>query len=154
MDLRLSAVPVTLLAAAFLCISVNAQTDDWDRLNSIRTGSSVIVGLRNGQNLRGKLRGVSADRLDLSTGGKVVAIPKADVKSVHRAKRGSMIGRALIGAAAGAGIGLGGGAILVAASKDPLAGVAGILIGVPAGAVIGAATTGKGKRGELLYFAP
>ena len=97
---------------------------------------------------------VADDRLEITTGGKPVAIARADVKSVHRTKRGSVLGRVLIGAAAGAGIGLAISVPIAAATKEPLTGAAGILLGVPAGAVIAAATKEKGKRGELLYFAP
>jgi hypothetical protein len=44
-------------------------------------------------------------------------------------------------------------AYTVAAKADPLTAAGGVLYGVPAGAIIGAATGGKKRRGELIYLA-
>lgn len=152
--IRAAFFAVLFVLAAFCSSAASQSANDWQNLHGVRAGTRVIVGLQNGQTLAGKLRNVRSDGIEVRSGKTPVTVSRADIKSVHRAKRGSIVGRALIGAAAGGGIGVAVGVGLAAAMKDPLAGAAGILFGVPAGAVIGAATKGKSKRGELLYYAP
>jgi hypothetical protein len=154
MKIRISAVLAIVVAAAVFFLPAAAQVNDWNTVRRVRPGTGVTVGLQNGQSLGGKLQRATADELLIKTGGKTVTVARPDVKSVHRSKRGPSIGRILIGAAAGAGIGLAAAVPITVLSKDPLAGAAGVLVGVPAGAVVAAVTGDKTKRGELLYFAP
>jgi hypothetical protein len=154
MKIRISAVFASIFAAAIFSLPAAAQSNDWNTVRQARPGTAVTVGRPNGQSLAGKLRGATADELVLKSDGTMDTVARSDVKSVHRSKRGHGIGRILIGAAAGAGIGLAAAVPITVLSKDPLAGAAGVLVGVPAGAVVAAVTGGKTKRGELLYFAP
>ena len=128
-----------------------AQTNDWGRVERLKKGTTLYVSLINGSEVKGKVASVAADSIALVRDGRSTSIARADIARVYRAKRGSILKRTLIGAAAGAGVGMLVGAGVVAATKgDGLIAAGGFLYGIPAGAAIGAATAGK-KRGELIY---
>lgn len=142
-----------ILFAAIFCfsVSVSAQAGDWDAVRSLKSGKNIIIEAGSGNVLNGKFSSATADSITFRTKGRSVTLGRADVSRVYLTRRKSAAKRALWGAAAGAGIGLGVGAVTVAATKgDPLIGAAGFLYGIPAGAVIGAVTTGR-KRGDLIY---
>lgn len=142
-----------LFSAFLLFIAAPVCAQDWSAVSVLKPGTRVYINARNGKEVKGKIVAVSDAALDIRSNGKNVSIGRGDVLTIHLARRGSILKRALIGAAAGAGIGAGVGAGVVAATKsDGLAAAAGFLYGIPIGAVVGAATTGH-KRGELIYSA-
>lgn len=143
-----------LFFAAASTSSAQASANDWSALESLKSGSKVIVLTKSGRELNGKLLKTSSTGIEVKSGSTATAITRDDVQTVHRSRRGSMLKRALIGAAAGAGIGVAvGGIVAVATKSNGLAAAGGFLYGIPIGAVVGAATTGR-KRGELIYNAP
>jgi hypothetical protein len=115
---------------------------DWSRVQQIPINTSIKVLLKEGFELRGKW--ISADEVSA-----IVLVKKAqrsirrdEVIRICQRMKGNRAKRALLGAAIGAGGGLGSGAILDARSKDtwfpnigkqvltPLGAIAGVVIGV------------------------
>ena len=131
--------------------SIAAAQDSWDRLASLGQGTKVVVERSIGGRVKGRFALATADTLSVESGGRRVEIAKADVTSVHLTRRSSRVKRGLIGALAGAGAGVLVGVVAgVAGKADPLVPAGGFLIGIPAGAAIGAAMGGS-KKGELVY---
>lgn len=130
-----------------------ASAQSWDSIESLKPNTRIILINKRGDELKGKLGVVTSNNLELRRDGKTSVFAKDDVQSIYLTRRGSMLKRALIGAAAGAGVGVAiGVAVTVATKGDGLAAAGGFIYGIPAGAAIGAATTGR-KRGKLIYFA-
>jgi len=150
-------VAVMLIAAS----SASAQTEQnpWANVEAVKIKSVLIVETKTGGSVKGKVTSVTATTLNLSSGGKAVALERDDIARVYRGKKSSRFKRALIGAGIGLGIGAGisGVYVLVKKDGDPLAAGAGLiygfLVGVSVGAVVGAATGGKSRKGVLLYEA-
>lgn len=149
-----------LAFAAFILIaapSASAQTaqQTWANVEAVRIKSALIVETKTGEVAKGKVTSVTAATLNLSSGGRAVALERDGIARVYRAKKGSRIKRALIGAGIGAGVGFGiGGIYSVVNKENGLAAAGGLLYGLPIGAVVGAATGGKTRKGVLLYEAP
>ena len=148
---RFTICTLIVLVAAIHGFS-QTSVNDWAAVEGLRTGTQVIVLTKDGNETKAKIKAVASDRIEL-TKGAVSTISRADVQQVYRTRRGGMVTRALVGAAAGAGIGLVVGAGIVAAKKsDPLTGLGTVMIGIPVGAAVGAITTPR-KRGKLVYSA-
>jgi len=150
-------VAAVLIAAS--SASAQTATETWANVEAVKIKSPLIVETKTGAIVKGKVTSVTATTLNLSSGGKAVALERDDIAKVYRGKKSSRLKRALIGAGIGLGIGAGisGVYVLVKRDGDPLAAGAGLiygfLVGVPVGAVVGAATGGKSRKGVLLYEA-
>lgn len=145
-----------LLVSIFLLfgshVFAQSQANDWSAVESLRSRTNVILEIAGGGTIKGKVVSVNLTAINLTQKGRSVAINRNDVQRVYLTRRKSVLSRTLLGAAAGAGIGFGiGGLVAVATKGNGLAAAAGFLYGIPAGAVIGALTTGR-KRGELIYY--
>ena len=147
-----------VMFAAFVCLAassvVQAQGSDdrWNGLASISTGTRLVVDQDGKRNVKGRFVSLTGQELSIRAGGKVVGLPRESVAAVYLARRSSRVKRSVIGALAGAGSGLLIGVLAVSVTKgDPLIAAGGIMLGMPAGAVIGAATGGNTKKGELVY---
>lgn len=152
-------VAVMLIAAP----SASAQEEEetatktWANVEAVKIKSALIVETKTGEVIKGKVTSVTVATLNLSSGGRSVALERDDIARVYRAKKVSRLKRALIGAGIGLGVGAGISGIYVLVKKDgdPLAAGAGLiygfLVGIPAGAAIGAVTGGKSRKGVLLY---
>lgn len=137
----------SIFTLLFLAAGCFAQSD-WSAVRDLTTGTKVVIVERSG--LQTKARITRADDVTVFL-DKGRTIARDSVDRVYLTKRGSILKRALIGAAAGAGIGAAIGAVVTVATKgNGLAAAGGFLAGIPAGAAVGAATTGK-KRGRLIY---
>ena len=142
-----------ILAAIFFFAPAPVLTQDWSAVQSLEPGTRVYVTTKSGSEIKAKISAVSDSSAELRANGGSITIRKDEILTIHLTRRGSIVKRALIGAAAGAGIGAAVGAGVVAATKsDGLAAAGGFLYGIPIGAVIGAATTGH-KRGRLIFSA-
>ena len=139
-----------ILAGAFL--NGTAQTNDrWNRLSTVGNKTRVIVEQDPGKAVKGRFARVNNEKLVLRVRGGEVDIPRDSITAVYSVRRSSRMKRGLIGALAGAGAGVGiGVAAVTLGGGDPLIAAGGFLIGIPVGAVIGAATAGS-RKGELLY---
>ena len=136
--------------------SIAAQNpqNEWSRVQQVAKGSSVIIQTKDRRALQGKVVAVSPDSIALIYDGNQFSLPADSVQTVHRARSGSRLKRAFYGGLIGGAVGVAAlGAYTVAAKADPLTAAGGVLFGVPAGAAIGAATSGKKSRGELIYIA-
>lgn len=132
----------------------NPIRGSWEGLKAIPPGDELVVGLRNGQTLKGRLSSVSDTTLTLAQGKTTTDASRGDVLRVHRvisksAKRATMIGLGI-----GAGVGLT--AAVVAAKSGPGEGDADLgaliagTIGAGAGALAGY-IIGSRKQRALIY---
>ena len=132
-------------------------TNDWSRLNTVTSGSKLAVKLKNGNNVEGKLSGVSDTVVSLSVKNKPMDVKREDVLSVHQIIKKSATKATLIGLGVGAGAGA---AIGLAGSKDDSfakldhAVTAGLtVLGAGAGAVAGYFIGRSGSKRVLIYEA-
>ncbi len=147
---KLVFVAIFLLAAASNGFT-QATDERWRSVEVLNSGTKLIIETDASTPIIGKFSSANGQTLKIRRGGKVIDIPRATVAAIYSARSPSRWKRGLIGALAGAGAGLLVGGVMVAATKgDPLIPAGGVLIGLPVGAAIGAAT-GKTKRGALIY---
>ena len=158
MKTRATWLSLTLILAFASSPIVSAQgvLQDWNGVRAIRTGTELIVETRDGKSIKGKLSSVTDSALNLTHGGKSDAIDQKIVRSIYLTKKGSRIKSALIGVGTGVAIGVGISVVIGLTNRGEdasFAAAAGILYGVPAGAVIGAVMGGKTRKGRLIYEA-
>lgn len=126
-------------------------TTGWDGVLALRSSTRIIVELDGAKPVTGRLVSASVDEVLLDVKGRQTEFKRDSISRIWFASRRSRTKRAFLGALIGAGSGFLIGAAIVAADRsDPLIGAAGVLYGIPAGAVIGAATAGT-KKGPLIY---
>jgi hypothetical protein len=146
-------VLASLVVTAVFTAFSQSTLSSWSAVESIRAGTTVVIETKSGGTLKAQIASVEPDSVAVRQNGGTTSVPKADVYRVYLTRKGSVLKRAFWGAAAGAGIGVAVGAAITAATKsDGLAAAGGFLYGIPAGAAIGALSTGR-KRGELIYQA-
>lgn len=146
----MKAIFVSIFAILFIVSGCFAQSD-WSAVRELKPGTRVVVVERNGLETKARVSRVDDASVVLDKGR---TIARDSIARVYLTKRGSVLKRTLIGAAAGAGIGVAIGVGVTLATKgEGLAAAGGFLIGIPAGAAVGAATTGR-KRGRLIYESP
>lgn len=159
---------LALSASLTIQPAARAQTaagkiDDWPVVLKTPAGERLVVELKDGRTLKGKLGGASDAGLTLSHKGRVVELSRPSVLRIYHVVRGTRGRSALIGAAVGAGAGAAFGARYAAEELDSNArnrggailGTAllgaGIFGGV--GALIGRGR-GRGEARMLIYQAP
>ena len=146
----MKAIFLSIFVVLFIVSGCFAQSD-WAAVRELKPGTRVVIVERSGAETKARVSRVDDSSLFLDKGRNIA---RGSIARVYLTKRGSILKRALIGAAAGAGIGVAIGVGVTAATKgDGLAAAGGFLIGIPAGAAVGAATTGR-KRGRLIYESP
>lgn len=153
-----------ILAASLLLPSVasaqdtSAPTNDWSALNTVTNGSKLVVKLKGGKSVEGKLGGVSDTALSLSVKGKPVDLKREDILSVYRIKgksatKATLIGMG-VGAGAGAAVGAAGSSSDDGFDKLDKAVTAGLtVIGAGAGALTGYLMGRRGSKRVLVYEA-
>ena len=163
---RRQLVGVILIAAVlFPAIGLSAQaqvamqnTGDWSAVSSVPTGDRLVVKLKSGQTVEGKLSAVSDNALSLSVKGKTVDVKRDEVFSIHHvtkksATKATLIGMG-VGAGAGAAIGLAGSSNDNGFDKIDHAVTAGLaVLGAGAGAAIGYFIGRGGRKSVLIYQA-
>ena len=156
---------ILIAAVLFPAVSLSAQaqvatqnTGDWSAISSVPTGDRLVVKLKNGQTVEGKLSVVSDNALSLSVKGKTVDVKRDEVFSIHHvtkksATKATLIGMG-IGAGAGAAIGLAGSSNDNGFDKIDHAVTAGLtVLGAGAGAAIGYFIGRSGRKSVLIYQA-
>ncbi len=156
-------VSIALIASLLLStMTLTAQTmnSDWSRLSALESGSKLVVKLKNGETVKGKLSGVSETALSLSVKDKPVELMREDVFTVHQtteksAKKATLIGLG-VGAGAGALVGKAGtggdsGFDFEKLDHAVTAGLA--VLGAGAGAGIGYLVGRSGRKQVLIYQA-
>lgn len=146
-----------LLSSATPAQNTSAPTRDWSALSAVASGSKLVVNLKNGKSVKGKLSSVSDIALSLSSGNKPVEIKREDVLRVYQTSKKSATKATLIGA----GVGAGAGAAIGAAGGDSdgfsitkgqaAAGFA--VVGAGVGALAGFAIGKSGNKRVLIYEA-
>lgn len=155
---------VLLLAAAMLLPSAasaqnsSAATSEWSSLNTVASGSKVVVRTKDGKSFEGRLNDVTDASLSLSVKDKPVGLKREDVQSVYRVGKGSGGKGALIGMAVGAGAGLAAGAAADSSSEGlegfDAALTAGLtVVGAGVGAGVGYLIGRRGGKRVLVYEA-
>jgi hypothetical protein len=129
----------------------------WERLKSITHGQNLLVKMRGGKKINGKLENVSESNLELSVKGNPSTLGSADVLRVYRLKGRPVVKATLLGAVIGAGSGAAMGAI--AGQNDTwfgpgLRAAAGGAVGLAIGTVTGFAIGASSRNKELVYEAP
>jgi hypothetical protein len=146
-----------LLPSVTFAQSASAPSHEWSALSAVATGSKLVVNLKNGKSVKGKLSSVSDTALSLSADNKPVSLNRDDVLRVYQTSKKSATKATLIGAGVGAGVGAAIGA--ASTSNDDFfisrgqaaAGFA--VLGAGAGALIGFAIGKSGGKRVLIYEA-
>jgi hypothetical protein len=149
---------LVLLASLILPSVASAQSapaGDWGALNSVTTGSKLVVKLKDGKSVEGKLSGVSDTALSLTVKSKPVDLKREDVQSVHRIEGKSATKATLIGL----GVGAGAGAAIGAAGSgndnfdkfDQVATAGLAVVGAGVGALTGYLIGHHGSKRILVY---
>jgi len=139
---------------AFAQVTPNPIRGSWEGIKAVPPGDEVVVRLRNGQTLKGRLINISDAALTIEQAQRTTDITRGDALRVHRVVSKSAKRATLIGIGIGAGLGI---AAAVAAAKDgpgeAEAGIAALFIGTigaGAGALIGY-IVGSRKHRTLIY---
>jgi hypothetical protein len=133
-----------------------SQTQDWAAVEALAPGVKLLVETKDGKQVKGKLKNVSAGALALDRKNRTENFNKDEIKIIYRLSNGSRAKSLLIGTAAGVGVGAGAALIALGATggSDDGTGIvaAGTLIGGGVGALLGL-VAGKGSRRTLIYEA-
>jgi hypothetical protein len=141
-------LPVTLVlllltSHAPLAFSQQASSNDWAVVQQMKTNAKVLVKQKNGKEIKGSMIEASDTTLTIDRDGKPFSIPRADVRQVYVIEGKAQKGKwALIGAAAGAGVGAAIGRSKYSPDRDDSE------IWTPIGLMFG---TGAGAVGGLLF---
>ena len=98
---------VLILTAAAAPIAAGQGTQPWDQILRLAPGSEVRVVAGNSKPINGTLDGVTADALQLNSGGSQQSIQRGEILSIAVKKGGHRLRNGMIGLAVGAGAGLG-----------------------------------------------
>lgn len=145
------------LSLSLFAIPLQAQSslNDWSRLNSLEFGSKLVVKLKNGKSVEGKLNSVSDLLLVVNVKNLNQELKRDDVLTVHRVTKKSATKATLIGAGVGGGTGAVIGAVGGRESdfdKLDQAVTAGLtIIGAGVGAIGGYFIGRSGRKKELIY---
>jgi hypothetical protein len=140
--------------------NTTAQGNDWSVLRTVTSGSKLVVNLKNGKTVEGKLSGVSDTALSLSISSKPVDLNREDVIRVYRVGGKSVTKAVLVGAGLGAGAGAavgaagGGSNDSFGAPSRPVLTVGLAVLGAGAGAIAGFLVGKGGHKRVLIYEHP
>ena len=133
--------------------------NEWSILKAVPPGDELVVKLKDGRTVKGRLRAVSDIHLTLSRGRKSFDIDRQDARQVYRIVPKSAARSTLIGAGAGAAIGTAGIAVAAAADEsggddgEVAAAILGVaILGAGIGALVGLAFGSRQKK-VLIYEA-
>jgi small nuclear ribonucleoprotein (snRNP)-like protein len=146
---------VALIYAPVAAAQQSAASGEWASVTSVPQGAKLIIKLKDGQTLRGKLSGATDTALSITgKNNKTETLDRNAVSEVYLMKRKAEKAKyALIGAGVGAGVGAGIGA---AKNSPPIDdGEIYTMVGIPLGAGIGALgglLFGLGRRKRVLIY--
>jgi hypothetical protein len=157
LDILLSLTLAILLAlphASFAQQTPDAAAAPWAGVKLVPPGDELVVNLKDGKTVNGRLVSASDKMLVISHGDKTAALDQGDVQKVYRKVPRSGLSRTQIGTLVGlaAGAAIGGG---LSSSNDFEAGWAVsifALIGAGIGAIVGS-ISGSGRVKVLIYDA-
>jgi hypothetical protein len=145
---------VVMLYSPFAIAQQPAASDDWSAVQAVAPGDELVINLKDGKSLKGKVSSVTSDELTLTRKNRNENIQRGTIAQIYRVKRKAEKGKyAAIGAAIGAGAGLG---IGLAKNSPPVDdGEIYPIVATPLGAGIGAAVGflfGAAKRKRVLIY--
>ena len=152
-------VLLTSLVLTPVASAQSAPSGDWAAINSVTTGSKLVVKLKDGKTIEGKLSGVSDAALSLSVKNRPTDLKREDVQSVYRIEGKSATKATLIGTGVGAGAGAAIGAAAGSGNDDNFgkfdqaATAALTVVGAGVGAITGYLIGRGGKKRILVYEA-
>jgi hypothetical protein len=130
---------------------------EWSVVQAVAADERLILKLKDGKTIEGKMIEASETNLTLSRNSKVVNIPRASILQIHHSKGKAAKGKwAMIGAGVGGAAGAGIGAAKANSIIDDgeIYTVAGLVIGAGVGAVGGVVFGASRRQRELIYLAP
>lgn len=150
---------LSLLLAATLIYSPLARAQqplagDWSTVRNVAPGDELIIHLKSGKSVKGKMSSATGDELSLVRKNKSEAIRRDNIFQIEHLKRKAEKGKyAAIGAGIGAGSGL---AIGLAKNSPPVDDgeiypVVGTILGAGIGA-LGGFLFGQAKRKRVLIY--
>ena len=158
--MRRTTAIVSLLLAATLIYSPLAMAQqplasgEWSAVQNLPPGDELLVQLKDGTSVKGKVSSVTSDELSLTRKNKTETVRRDSISLIFHLKRKAEKGKyAAIGAGIGAGAGLG---IGLAKNSPPVDDgeiypVVGTILGAGIGA-IGGFLFGAGKRKRVLIY--
>jgi len=136
---------------------VLAQGSGWSAVQAVATDERLIVKLKDGKTIEGKMIEANDSNLSISRDKKVVNIARADIQSIHHSKGKAAKGKwAVVGTGIGAATGAGIGAAKASNTSDDggIYTVVGLALGAGIGAIGGALFGTTRRSRELVYQAP
>lgn len=153
------------LCLAFLTLPAHLPTalawqaplqEEWSAVQAVSIGEEMLIEMKNGERLKGRLSGVSDTTLTLSRKNGSTELDRTNIAEVYRVMgKAAKAKYALIGAGVGAAVG-----VLAGKAKNspPIDDgeiylMIGATVGTGLGALVGAALGGTRRKRVLLYQA-
>jgi hypothetical protein len=145
---------VTLIYAPLVTAQQPVAHGDWSAVQNVPTGDELVITLKDGKSVKGKVSSITSDELNLTRKNKTETVRRKNISQIYHLKRKAEKGKY---AAIGTGIGAGAGAGIGVAKKAPPGeyGDAFPVIGAALGAGIGALggfLFGQAKRKRVLIY--
>lgn len=146
---------IALIYSPVAAAQQSVSSGEWDSVKAVPQGNELIIKLKDGQTVRGKLTSVTDTALSI-TGKKnrTETLDRNDVSEVYQLRRKAEKAKyALIGAGVGAAVGGATGAAKNSPNIDD--GEIYTMVGIPLGAGIGALAGllfGQGRRKRVLIY--
>jgi len=145
---------ITLLYTPAAVARQSVVAGEWTSVQAVPAGDELVIKLKGGQSVRGRLTGVTDDVLSVTRKNRGETFGRADISEVYHVRRKAAKAKyALIGAGAGAAAG----ALAGKAKNSPpiddgeIYVVLGAAVGAGVGAVAGA-LVGLGRRKKVLIY--
>jgi hypothetical protein len=129
-----------------------AAGSDWSSVQALTPGDEIAVRLKDGDRLTGRFGSATDQNISFTHDGRKVSLTRESIRNVKISRGKNRLKGALVGAAAGGGLGTAGGGYLVARGMNVPALVGGSVLGAGVGAAVGAAL-GIGTNYETVYEA-
>ena len=145
---------VTLIYSPLVFAQQPAVSGDWSAVQDVPPGDQLVLNLKDGKSVKGKVISVTSDELSITRKNKNETIRRDSIAQVYRLKRKAEKGKyAAIGAGIGAGTGLG---IGLAKNSPPIDDgeiypIVGTILGAGIGA-LGGFLFGQAKRKRVLIY--
>jgi hypothetical protein len=125
---------------------------DWTSVQAITPGEDIAVRLKDGDRLTGRFASATETDISFTHDGHKVSLTRESIRNIKISRGKNRLKGALVGAAAGGGLGTAGGGYLVARGFNVPALVGSSVVGAGVGAAVGAAL-GLGTNYETVYEA-
>ena len=127
---------------------------DWSVVQAVQADERLIVKLKDGKSVEGRMIEATETNLTLTRNGKVESIARSNIREIYHSTGKAAKGKwALIGTGVGAGAGAGIGGLKYDSKKDDyiIYPAMGFIIGAGVGAVSGLAFGASRRERKLIY---